>query len=89
MAVESKPLFHPEVVRQYLNMFTLPESVAASLPKLEQWADKISSGHADKLNEKELLPDFLTDIFINLLGYGGPVNPRLAARRIRHRKTRQ
>jgi SAM-dependent methyltransferase len=75
MAVESKPLFHPEVVRQHLGMFTLPESVAASLPKLQQWAVKISSGHADKLNEKELLPDFLTDIFLNLLGYSGPVGP--------------
>ncbi len=75
MAVESKPLFHPEVVRQQLRSFNLPESVADSMPKLEQWAGKISSGHADQLNEKELLPDFLTDIFINLLGYTGPIGP--------------
>lgn len=72
MAVESKPLFHPEVVRQHLGMFTLPDSVADSLPKLNLWADLIASGKADKLNEKELLPDFLTDIFISLLGYTGP-----------------
>jgi methylase of polypeptide subunit release factors len=72
MAVESKPLFHPEVVRQHLSMFTLPEAVALSLPKLALWAELISSGKADKLNEKELLPDFLTDIFISLLGYTGP-----------------
>lgn len=72
MAVESKPLFHPEVVRQHLGMFTLPESVAEFFPKLSLWADLIASGKADKLNEKELLPDFLTDIFISLLGYIGP-----------------
>jgi methylase of polypeptide subunit release factors len=75
MAVESKPLFHPEVVRQHLSMFTLPESVADSMPKLRSWAELISSGKADKLNEKELLPDFLTDIFLNLLGYSSPIGP--------------
>jgi hypothetical protein len=74
MAVESKPLFHPEVIRQHLRLFTLPDSVAAAIPKLEQWAEKISSGAADKLNEKQLLPDFLTDIFGTLLGYTGPVS---------------
>jgi len=74
MAVESKPLFHPEVIRQQLRHFTLPESVADFLPKLQTWADLISSGQADKLNEKQLLPDFLTDFFITLLGYAGPVN---------------
>ena len=73
MAVESKPLFHPEVIRHQLRNFTLPASVEASLPKLAQWADRISSGYADKLKETELLPDFLTDIFVNLLGYTGPV----------------
>ena len=29
-------------------------------------------GRADKLNEKELLPDFLTDFFVGLLGYTHP-----------------
>jgi methylase of polypeptide subunit release factors len=74
MAVESKPLFHPEVIRQHLRHFTLPDSVAAFQPKLEQWAEKITSGAADALNEKQLLPDFLTDFFITLLAYTGPVS---------------
>ena len=73
MAVESKPLFHPEVIRQHLRSFTLPTSVEESLPKLKHWADRITSGEADKLKETALLPDFLTDIFVNLLGYTGPV----------------
>jgi hypothetical protein len=74
MAVESKPLFHPEVIRQHLRHFALPESVADFLPKLQSWADLISSGKADALNEKQLLPDFLTDFFVTLLGYTGPVS---------------
>jgi hypothetical protein len=32
MAVESKPLFHPEVIRQHLRHFTLPDSVEDFLP---------------------------------------------------------
>lgn len=61
MAVESKSLFHPEVIRLHLRNFTLPASVEASLPKLAQWAERISSRYADKLKKTELLPDFLTD----------------------------
>jgi len=74
MAVESKPLFHPEVIRRHLRSFILPPSVEESLPKLQLWADRINSGEADKLKETELLPDFLTDIFGTLLGYTGPIS---------------
>ena len=72
MAVESKPLFHPEVLRQQVRSFNLPGQTAAWQPKLQHWADLISSGRADAFKESELLPDFLTDIFCGLLGYTGP-----------------
>ncbi len=72
MAVESKPLFHPEVIRQHLRNFALPAAVEDSRPRLKHWADLISSGKADKMKETDLLPDFLTDIFCNLLGYTRP-----------------
>src|SRR5271166_5887136 len=72
MAVESKPLFHPEVMRQQVRAFVLPEHVAASQPKLQHWASLIASGRADEFKETALLPDFLTDIFCGLLGYTGP-----------------
>jgi hypothetical protein len=72
MAVESKPLFHPEVMRQQVRAFVLPERVAAWQPKLQHWADLIASGRADEFKESELLPDFLTDLFCGLLGYTGP-----------------
>jgi hypothetical protein len=72
MAVESKPLFHPEVLRQQTRSFSLPEQTAAWQSKLQQWAILISSGRAVELKETALLPDFLTDIFCGLLGYTGP-----------------
>lgn len=72
MAVESKPLFHPEVIRRQLRNFVPPASVADSLPRLQHWAALIHSGQADKLKETDLLPDFLTDIFCTLLGYTRP-----------------
>ena len=72
MALESKPLFHPEVIRQQVRAFSLPERVADWQPELQHWAGLISSGRADELKETELLPDFLTDIFCGLLGYTGP-----------------
>jgi methylase of polypeptide subunit release factors len=72
MAVESKPLFHPEVMRQQVRAFNLPEHVAACQPKLQHWASLIASGRADEFKETELLPGFLTDIFCGLLGYTAP-----------------
>ncbi len=75
MAVETKPLFHQEVIRQQLRPFTLPDSAESSLPRLRHWADFIQSGRADKFKETELLPEFITDLFISLLGYSGPAGP--------------
>ena len=75
MALESKPLFHPEVLRQQVRAFTLPERVEDCQPKLQEWARLIASGRADNFKETALLPDFLTDIFCDLLGYTGPVGP--------------
>src|ERR1035438_4214000 len=72
MALESKPLFHPEVIRQQVRAFNLPERVGEWQPKLQHWAGLIASGRADDFKETALLPDFLTDIFCGLLGYTGP-----------------
>ncbi|MCX6855626.1 MAG: N-6 DNA methylase [Verrucomicrobia bacterium] len=72
MAVETKPLFSPELVRQHVHHFTLPDSVETARPRLQHWADLIASGKADTFKETALLPEFLTDIFGQLLGYSGP-----------------
>jgi len=44
MAVESKPLFHPEVLRQQVRAYNLPEQTTAWQPKLQHWAGLIASG---------------------------------------------
>jgi hypothetical protein len=75
MALESKPLFHPEVLRQQVRSFNLPDQTAAWQPKLQHWAELVASGRADDFKETALLPDFLTDIFCGLLRYTGPVGP--------------
>ncbi|MCX6926557.1 MAG: hypothetical protein NT154_25610, partial [Verrucomicrobia bacterium] len=72
MALESKPLFHPEVLRQQVRSFVLPRHVEDWQPKLQEWARLVASGRADDFKETALLPDFLTDIFCGLLGYAGP-----------------
>jgi len=72
MAVETKPLFSPELLRKAAHAFTLPASTEAALPRLQHWADLISSGKADTFKETALPPEFLTDIFGQLLGYSGP-----------------
>src|ERR1051325_4969823 len=75
MAIESKPLFHPEVLRRQVRSFKLPEQVNSLLRKLQHWAELIASGRADDFKETDLLPDFLTDIFCSLLGYTRPAGP--------------
>jgi hypothetical protein len=68
MAVESKPLFHPEVLRQQVRSFNLPGQTAVWQPRLQHWAALITSGRAVAFKESELLPGFLTDFFHGLLG---------------------
>jgi hypothetical protein len=68
MALESKPLFHPEVLRQQVRSFSLTEQATAGQPKLQHWATLVASGRADDFKETALLPDFLTEIFCGLLG---------------------
>src|ERR1035437_5388638 len=51
MALESKPLFHPEVLRQQVRSFNLPEQTTAWQPKLREWANLIASGRADDFKE--------------------------------------
>jgi hypothetical protein len=55
MALESKPLFHPEVRRQQVRSFNLPEQMSARQPKLQHWAGLIASGRADQFKETALL----------------------------------
>jgi hypothetical protein len=69
MPVEAKPLFRPDVLRSHLSGFSVPTVDAA---KLERWADLIATGRIDNFGEEEILPDFLSDFFVGMLGYTRP-----------------
>ena len=86
MPVEAKPLFRPDVLREHLAAFKLPDRLAVGTvlrSKLAHWAELISSESADSLKEREILPDFLTDFFGGVLGYTSPATPPMALRRRR------
>ena len=69
MPVEAKPLFRPDVLRPELATFRLPGNAQAMQETLTRWSELLCSAQADTLKEQELLPDFLTDIFREVLGY--------------------
>lgn len=71
MPAEIRPLFRPDAIRPHHTAFVLPPHAEADRAKLQHWRKLIESGKADQLNETKLLPDFLTDIFGELLGYTG------------------
>src|SRR5262249_59394211 len=73
MPSEPKPLFRAEALRPRLAGFALPASLSEARKKLGQWAEMLATQNADHFKETELLPEFITDLFINLLGYTGPV----------------
>jgi hypothetical protein len=84
--VEAKPLFRPDVLRTHLAGFALPAYADALRPKLAHWADLLVSGKAYTFKEQEILPDFLTDFFCELLGYTRPADggPRYTISREKH-----
>lgn len=73
MPVEAKPLFRADVLRGHLQSFLLPARIAAQRETLGKWAAMFEKGgKGNRFNEKEILPDFLGDIFCGLLGYHRP-----------------
>ncbi len=72
MPVDSKPLFRPEAIRPHLAKFTLPAAAVALKPKLAKWAALLESAEGLARKETELLPNFIRDVFEDLLGYVGP-----------------
>ena len=74
MPIEAKPLFRPDVLRAHLAAFELPARIDTFRPKLKHWADLLASDKANSFKEQEILPDFLTDFFCELLGYTRPAD---------------
>jgi hypothetical protein len=69
MPVEAKPLFRPDVLREHLSSFAVP---TVDLSKVNHSAAEVSSGRVDRFGESEILPHFLADVIVGVLGYRGP-----------------
>jgi Eco57I restriction-modification methylase len=67
-----KPLFRPEAIRPKLGAFNPPPAAEAGRGKLAGWVKLLASPKATKMKETELLPDFIGNVFGDLLGYIGP-----------------
>jgi hypothetical protein len=80
MPIDTLPLFRPEVLRPHLATFALPQHVQDEQPRVARWATLLESTHGQGLNEKELLPDFLSDVFGHVLGCRGPADRDAAGR---------
>ncbi len=72
MPVDISPLFRRDVLRPRVREFVLPERAALAREKLRRWAGFFAKPEGLAYKETELLPDWLTDVFQDVLGYTGP-----------------
>jgi hypothetical protein len=72
--LQVRPLFRPAALAPHLAAFSLPERAAGGQAKLRRWAELLRSPDAERFTEQELLPEFLTDLFHDLLGYTSPAD---------------
>jgi hypothetical protein len=72
MPAVAKPLFRPEALRPKLSAFSVPAAVVAARSKLGNWTKLLATKQAETMKETELLGEFITDVFGQLLGYTGP-----------------
>ena len=86
MPVDVSPLFRRDILRPRVKEFTLPNGAAAARDKVRRWADFFAKPEGLVYKETEILPDWFTDIFQELLGYTGPTALAVAER---HTMTRE
>ncbi len=69
-----KPLFRPQAIHPRVAAFAPSADAQAAREKLAHWSKLLLSAHGASLKEREILPDFLTDVFGSILGYTGPAS---------------
>ncbi|HJT79252.1 MAG TPA: N-6 DNA methylase, partial [Gemmataceae bacterium] len=72
MPTAAKPLFRPEALRPKLAAFAVPPQAAATRTRLAGWAHLLGSRQAEAMKETELLAEFVSDVFLQVLGFTGP-----------------
>ncbi len=74
MPVDVLPLFRPDVLAPRVAAFALLPAADALQSRLRRWADLLGAPSGGQYKETELLADFLTDVFVEGLGYRPPVS---------------
>jgi hypothetical protein len=74
MPSEARPLFRADALRPKLVGFGLPPGMGEARKKLGKWVDLLANKQAEGMKETELLADFITDVFLSLLGFTGPAS---------------
>lgn len=72
MPADVKPLFRPDALRPKVKAFTPPPAAVAARPKLAEWVKLLDTPAGRSKKETELLPAFLTDVFVGVLGHTPP-----------------
>lgn len=71
MPLKPTPLFRPQVIRPRVKELELPDAAKVGREKLKGWVENLSGPGAASATEIALLPDYLTLVFHELLGYRG------------------
>ena len=69
MPIQAKPLFRADVLKPKLDAFRLPSAIVAKRQAVTKWRDLIGTAKIDKYKETEILPDFISELFQDVLGY--------------------
>jgi hypothetical protein len=73
MPVEALPLFRPVTLRPHVQSFTVPAAAASQWREmLQRWAKLLATSGGLALKETEILPEFIRDVFGDVLGYTSP-----------------
>ena len=72
MPHSAKSLFRADAVGRKLTATPIYRDLDKVRGILSRWVDSLASKNIQKLNESQLLPDFLRDIFVDCLGYTTP-----------------
>jgi hypothetical protein len=72
--IQAKPLFRADVLKPKLDAFRPPSDFGKRLERLLRWRDLIESAKIDKFKETEILPDFISELFQDVLGYQSPAD---------------
>lgn len=74
MPLKPIPIFRPDVLAPRVKGFELPGEAQAGQDLLNRWVKLFRSKRGQEYKESELRADFVTHVFLEILGYTSPVS---------------